>query len=121
MNRRFLDALTPTATTTSSKSRRRAGDDVEVTVGHRVEGSGADGAAHGSLLWGRGGEPGTRVTVPKHGLAVPALAGRRVPVGPRQGRAARGALDHDQRPRDQPPVVAQRGQHGGDGVGSGCG
>ena len=98
---RLLDTLTPTATTTSSKRRRGAADDVEVPVGDRVEGPGADGSAH-QVSWvssgGRGG-----VTVPKHRLAVAlACACPSMPSGQVGSRTARRALDHDHGARDQP-------------------
>ena len=102
-NSRLLDGLTPTATTTSSKSCDGAPDDVEVAVGDRVERPGADGSAHAGYSCGRLGVRGG-VTVPKRGLAVP-LRSRlgAMPVGPGRLRAARPTA----RPRPARPATSQ--------------
>ena len=47
VNSRLLDLLTPDRDDHLVEERRGARDDVDVTVGDRVEGSGADGSAHG--------------------------------------------------------------------------
>src|SRR6476469_8750952 len=112
VNRRFFDLLTPTATTTSSKSpeAREMMSRCPLVTGSKDPGQTA--RRTGLLL---GGWRGRGVTVPKHGLAVALLPDAGEALGPLRLGAARGALDDDEGARHQPGVGGEGPQVVGDG------
>src|SRR5689334_18185050 len=101
---RFLEALTPTATTTSSK---RAEAREMMSMCPLVTGSNDPGHAARRTMTARALLDSARcgcVTVPKRGLAVAPRSVPGEPGGPHRSGGAAGAFDDDQRLVPQPAM-----------------
>ncbi len=113
LNRRFFDGLAPAATIDLVEERGGAPDDVEVTVGHRVERTGAHGA--GSWRGGYRVAGGGRRTYQRTSRRSASRARRRTrPSRPGGLGAARRPLDDHHRARHQPVAGDEQLEVGGD-------